>query len=76
MGTTLDTPPPFLEKRARHAASNLPLSDRVESFDLVELGLSESDAQYEANRCLNCSMCGHCMFELNQCCHETGSRLL
>jgi len=71
-----DQVPRFVEKRTRVVMPCLPAADRINSFDLSELGLSHDDAIYEARRCLNCSMCGHCMFERIQCCYQTGSRLL
>lgn len=68
--------PQFVEKRKRMDMTELSLADRIDNFQMVEDGLSVMDAVYEANRCLHCSMCGHCMFELNQCCYNTGTRLL
>ncbi len=68
--------PRFLELRNRVKMPVLPAGDRIKSFDLVEQGLSREEAIYEAKRCLNCSMCGNCMFLRLQCCYKTGSRLL
>jgi len=36
-------------------------SARIDSFQEVELGFSESDARQEAMRCLNCGICSECM---------------
>ncbi|MFQ5826435.1 MAG: FAD-dependent oxidoreductase [Dehalococcoidia bacterium] len=68
--------PKFVEKRQRRPVPTLPQAERLRSFQEVELPYSERDAVEEARRCLNCPMCGNCMFDRVQMCHETGSRLL
>lgn len=45
-------------------------------FREVDLGYQEWQAVEEAGRCLNCRMCGNCIFERGQVCYETGTRLL
>ncbi len=47
------------EKHAK--TQQLPVAERISSFDEVELGFSEADAQREALRCLNCGGCSECM---------------
>lgn len=37
------------------------VSERIASFDEVDLGFSEDDAHREAFRCLNCGACSECM---------------
>jgi NADPH-dependent glutamate synthase beta subunit-like oxidoreductase len=39
---------------------SLPAATRVDSFDEVMFGLSESEAQFEAQRCLSCGNCFEC----------------
>ncbi len=68
--------PKFVEARKRQSMSALPVKDRSASFKEVDLGFSESEAVAEARRCLTCDVCGNCMFERAQVCHQTGSRLL
>ena len=71
-----DMVPRFVEKRSRRPEPLLPRAERTRSSQVVELAYSRKDAVEEARRCLNCSMCGNCMFDHIQMCHETGSRLL
>ncbi len=68
--------PKFVEKRQRVVTPNLNWSNRIKSFDLRQMPLSAEDVLYEAKRCLNCSMCGHCLFEHSQICYQTASRLI
>jgi len=46
---------------ARSPGRFLEPTHRIDSFQEVELGFSESDAQQEAMRCLNCGVCSECM---------------
>ncbi len=43
------------------------LSERLQSFDEVEQGFSETDAVLEAKRCLACGPCSECMACVNAC---------
>ncbi|MEE8472831.1 MAG: FAD-dependent oxidoreductase [Dehalococcoidia bacterium] len=71
-----DMVPRFVEKRSRRPEPLLPRAERTRSSQVVEMAYSRKDAVEEARRCLNCSMCGNCMFDHIQMCHETGTRLL
>ncbi len=48
------------EKKPRAVPSELPVGRRVGGFDEVESGLTEEEAQREAERCLNCALCSEC----------------
>jgi len=52
---------------SRVKMKTLPLSKRKASFDEVELGFSEKQANIEANRCLNCGGCCECMQCVQNC---------
>lgn len=41
--------------------------ERIQSFETYEFTLSEEDARWEANRCLNCAECSQCMECVNVC---------
>lgn len=49
----------------RQQMDMLPVTDRQGTFDLVELGLTESQAQEEAERCLKCDL--SISVETNEC---------
>ena len=34
----------------------LPVAERINTFDEVDLVISEEDAKHESNRCLNCCL--------------------
>lgn len=71
-----DQIPRFVERRERQEAPKLPLVERIRSFKEVDLGFTEEMAINEAKRCLNCIMCGNCIFYRSQMCYEVASRLL
>lgn len=71
-----DSWPSFVERRPREKMPLLAGEKRMSSFKEVELGVKRKAAEEEANRCLNCPMCGVCMFDRAQMCFATGSRLL
>ncbi|MBF8266272.1 MAG: sudA 4 [Dehalococcoidia bacterium] len=71
-----DNLPKFVERRKRQDMPVMDVSKRKRIFDVVELGLSEKVAVQEASRCLNCPMCGNCIFDRSQMCFKTASRLL
>lgn len=53
-----ETPP---EKITRVEMEQIPLSERIVSFNEIFKTYSEQDAIAEANRCLNCGPCTECM---------------
>ncbi|MBI4289476.1 MAG: FAD-dependent oxidoreductase [Chloroflexi bacterium] len=71
-----DRLPKFVQKRKRQEMPLMDVSKRKKTFDVVEQGFSEKVAVQEASRCLNCPMCGNCMFDRSQMCFKTASRLL
>jgi heterodisulfide reductase subunit A-like polyferredoxin len=44
-----------------------PPHERIQSFETYELPLSEEEARWEANRCLNCADCSQCQECVNIC---------
>jgi heterodisulfide reductase subunit A len=68
--------PRFVEPRERRQVPMLPLGERLSSFNEVELGFAHEAATEEAKRCLNCPVCGNCVFGRAQMCYETATRLL
>ena len=68
--------PRFVERRARVKMPALPLNERISSSHEVELGFDSAMAVEEAKRCLNCPVCGNCIFGRAQMCYETAMRLL
>ncbi len=69
-------PPAFLVKQNRWSMPSLNPSDAVRTFAETELGYTPWQAREEAQRCLNCRMCGNCLFDKGQLCFETSLRLL
>jgi len=67
--------PQFVAHRQRADMPLLPHSQRISSYVEVETGLSRESAVAEASRCLNCSVCGNCIFDRSQMCYETANRL-
>ena len=53
--------PGEVAQKARAHTQHLDAEISAASFDEVELGFSETDAQQEALRCLNCGVCCECM---------------
>jgi len=68
--------PSFLVKKDRWDMPSLPAKDAIRSFGETKLGYTEWQVVEEARRCLNCRMCGNCIFERGQLCFETSARLL
>jgi len=68
--------PQFVQKRDRQTMPALKAEERVKSFAEVQTGFDREAAIAEAGRCLNCPMCGNCVFDRMQMCYETASRLL
>jgi heterodisulfide reductase subunit C len=48
----------------------------VRTFSETELGYADWQVREEAKRCMNCGMCGSCVFGHGQLCYETSTRLL
>ncbi len=71
-----DQIPRFVERRNRHESPKLPIAERIHSFKEVDLSFSDEMAISEAKRCLNCPMCGNCIFYRSQMCYEVATRLL
>jgi hypothetical protein len=68
--------PRFMPRRERWGMPLIPPEDRARSFGEVALGFTAWQAVEEAKRCLNCRMCGNCVFGKDQMCFETSRRLL
>jgi NADPH-dependent glutamate synthase beta subunit-like oxidoreductase len=68
--------PAFLVRKERWDMPALSPKDAVRSFEETELGYTPWQAREEAKRCLNCRMCGQCIFDKGQLCFETSLRLL
>jgi heterodisulfide reductase subunit A2 len=68
--------PSFLLKKDRWGMPSLSYPDAKRSFGETQLGYTDWQVVEEAKRCLNCRMCGNCIFERGQLCFETSARLL
>lgn len=68
--------PAWFTRKARWEMPQIAASDAVRGFEEAHLGYVPWQAVEEARRCLNCRMCANCIFERDQLCFETGSRLL
>ena len=68
--------PHFLVRKDRWDMPAVPAKDAVRSFGEANLGYAEWQVVEEAKRCLNCRMCGNCIFERGQLCFDTSARLL
>ncbi len=60
-GTDWQNFPEGISQKARAHPAHLDAETRAACFDEVDLGFSESAAQEEARRCLNCGVCCECM---------------
>ncbi len=56
-----------LEPVPRASLQQLPVEERIKSFQEISLGLTEEEAVREANRCLNCGPCSECMQCVSVC---------
>jgi len=56
-----------IERSARQRMPRLNVKERIDSFNEVQLGFSESQALEEANRCLNCGICSECLRCVEAC---------
>lgn len=68
--------PSFFEIKPRWKEVRIPAENRIRSYEEIDLGYTSTQAIEEARRCLNCKMCGSCMFERGQICFDQASRLL
>ncbi|MBW2623534.1 MAG: hypothetical protein JRD68_11570, partial [Deltaproteobacteria bacterium] len=68
--------PPFMIRKERWDMPSISPKDSVRSFGEMNLGYTEWQVREEAMRCLNCRMCGNCLFDRGQICFETSTRLL
>ena len=69
--------PAFMEKRRTGGTCRtVSARDSVRSFAETELGYADWQVREEAKRCMNCGMCGSCVFGHGQLCYETSTRLL
>ena len=59
--------PEGLATEVRAKSKHLEPRERVSSFDEVDLGFSEEEAQREARRCLNCGVCCECFQCVEAC---------
>ena len=71
-----DAIPPFLVVKDRWDMPRLTPKDALRCLSETHLGYTEEQVMEEAKRCLNCRMCGNCLFGRGQICFETSSRLL
>lgn len=68
--------PEYFTRKNRWDMPRLLPKEAIRTFKEVDLGHQEWQAIEEAERCLNCRMCGNCIFERHQMCFETADRLL
>jgi NADPH-dependent glutamate synthase beta subunit-like oxidoreductase len=68
--------PAFLARKNRWDMPTVSARDSVRSFAETELGYADWQLLEEAKRCMNCGMCGSCVFGHGQLCYETSTRLL
>ncbi len=59
--------PGDLERERRAQPVFRDAGESVSSFDEVDLGFSEDEAQREASRCVNCGICSECMACVGAC---------
>ena len=71
-----ETVPGWFARKQRWDIPRLATADAVRCFEEVSLCYTPWQAVEEAKRCLNCRMCANCIFDHEQLCFETGSRLL
>ena len=71
-----DSTAPWMVRKMRWSMPSLAPADAVRTFSEVFLGFTEEEAIEEAKRCLNCRMCGNCLYGRDQICYETALRLL
>lgn len=58
---------PHIVKKLRAKERTLPPEGRINNFNEINLGLTESDAKDEAERCLACGGCAECMECIKVC---------
>jgi NADPH-dependent glutamate synthase beta subunit-like oxidoreductase len=68
--------PPYLQRKPRWQMPSLATEDAARSFAEVQVGYPLAVGIEEARRCLNCRMCGNCIFGRGQICFEQSTRLL
>jgi NADPH-dependent glutamate synthase beta subunit-like oxidoreductase len=68
--------PAFLDRKNRWDMPTVSARDSVRTFSETELGYADWQVREEAKRCMNCGMCGSCVFGHGQLCYETSTRLL
>lgn len=68
--------PAYLTRKTRWEMPRLLPVEAVKTFEGAELGYKPWQAVQEARMCLNCRMCGNCIFERGHLCKVTGRRLL
>ena len=68
--------PSFLARKDRWDMPAVAPKDAVRSFGQREMGYADWQVTEEAKRCLNCRMCGNCVFGRAQICFETSNRLI
>ncbi len=71
-----DATSPWLARKMRWSMPSLAPADAVRTFNEACLGFTREQAMEEAGRCLNCRMCGNCIYGRDQICYETALRLL
>jgi NADPH-dependent glutamate synthase beta subunit-like oxidoreductase len=68
--------PAFLARKNRWDMPTVSARDSLRTFSETELGYADWQVREEAKRCMNCGMCGSCVFGHGQLCYETSTRLL
>ena len=68
--------PGFVQRKGRWQMPALAPEDAARSFAEVQVGYPLAVGIEEARRCLNCRMCGNCVFGHDQMCYEQSMRLL
>ena len=66
-GTDWAPIPESATAQARVQPAHIPMDARMATFDEVETAMTETDAQKEASRCLNCGVCSECMACVSTC---------
>lgn len=68
--------PDWFTRKPRWEIPRLAPGDAARCLEEVDLAYTPWQAVEEAKRCLNCRMCANCIFDHDQLCFETGTRLL
>lgn len=64
---TVDTPRKVTDLEPRVCMPEVPVEERIRTFDEVEMGITEEMAIREAERCLHCEVCSECQQCVKAC---------